>query len=369
MKRVLLCVAFALLPVGVAAQDARIFNDVDTTVITVGSRVVLTVTVDHTAGAQVAWPDSLNMAPFEVLGAQPLAPTADGERVRSGAEFVLTAFELGELEIPSFQVQVQGPGESVQALSTDRFGIEVVSVGADESGDIREIRGPLGIPVGVITVGLWLVVLLVLAGIAFWVFRRFFQSPTDDVTAAPVVPPRPVDEVAMEALDRIAESPMLERGQVKEYHIETSEVLRTFVEGRFGVRALEMTTREVLHGLRVHEVDASFRAGIERFLDACDLVKFAKARPTADASQRVLDLGRELVQAAGPVPPPAPPPVVETPETPEVPETQETPEAPELPKSPAQEAGLPAGTAGSSQDLGEAEAGAGDAHEDRKSVA
>jgi hypothetical protein len=83
---------------------------------------------------------------------------------------------------------------------------------------------------------------------------------------------------------------------VKEYHIEVSEILRTYVERRFSVPALEMTTREVAEGLQAARVDADIKERLQRFLDRCDLVKFAKVRPDAERSRSVLELGRELVR-------------------------------------------------------------------------
>ncbi|MHC4925463.1 MAG: hypothetical protein ACYTG4_15510 [Planctomycetota bacterium] len=302
MKRAVLVAASALLllpPASANAQDARITNDVDTTLVTVGDRIRMTVVVEHAAGARVVWPDSLNLSPFEVLGAEALPPSTEGGRVRTGAVFTLAAFELGELEIPSFDVRVEGPGDESQELATDRFGIEVASVGADEGGDIRGIRGPLGIPVSVVTVSVWLLVLLAAVVVAVWLLRRW-RRDDDGAPEAPGPPPRPPHEVALEALDRIESSSMLELGQVKEYHIEVSEALRTYVEHRFHVPALEMTTREVVQGLHGVRVSQDFIDDFRRFLDQCDMVKFAKVRPDAERSASVLTLGRDLVTSSIP---------------------------------------------------------------------
>lgn len=285
-------------PLSLVGQDARLSNTVDTTLVTVGDHVKLSVTVEHAPSARVAWPDSISLAPFEVLGAEATQPTTTGDRVRSSVVLTLAAFELGELEIPSFDVTVEGPGPATQTLSTDRFGIEVVSVGQDESGDIRDIRGPLSIPVGVVFISLWLIVLVAAALLAWWLYRRWRKRPGGP-EIAPVVPPRPADKLALEALARIEGSDLLLRGQVKEYHIAVSEVLRQYVEARFEVPALEMTTREVMEGLRSADADGTFRDHLRRFLDQCDLVKFAKARPDAEASRGVLELGRKLVKMGG----------------------------------------------------------------------
>jgi hypothetical protein len=286
-------VALVLLFAAPLAAQSSIRTDVDTTLVTVGDLVTMTVSVEHEAGAAVVWPDSIDLAPFEVLEARTRPAEADGDRARSTAVFSLAAFELGELVIPSFDVLVVAPDGSAETLSTDEYGVEVVTVGEDETGDIRDIRGPLGIPISAVRVAFLGVLLLIVGLLAYAGLRR--RGPVAD-RPAPGPPPRPAHEVALEALARIESSPMLERGQVKEYHIEISDVLRRYVEARFGVTALEMTTWEIIEGLERVQVDPGFREGLRRFLDQCDMVKFAKVRPDADASREALALGRELVE-------------------------------------------------------------------------
>jgi len=295
---VVLLVAAAVAQGGAAAPVAgqsTVRTEVDKTVVTVGDRITMTVTVDHAASAQARLPDSLSVSPFEALATRvlPVETTPDG--VRSTFAITLTAFELGELEIPSVPVEVVAADGSVEELETDRYGVEVVSVGADESGDIRGIRGPFGIPISSIVVALWVLVPLLLALVLYFLVQRLRPRGEDAPRPALGPLPRPPHEVALEALDALAASSLLERGQVKEYHIAASDILRTYVEERFRVEALEMTTREVLDGLAAAGADASFRVGLRTFLEACDLVKFAKARPSEADSRAALDLGRRIV--------------------------------------------------------------------------
>lgn len=287
--------------------QSRVSTDVDSTRVTVGDRITMTVTVEHPASGRVTWPDSLDLAPFEVLGVRELPPDASGEGARSAVALTLSAFELGELEVPAFEVVVTGADGSEEVLSTDRFGIEVVSVGTDESGDIRDIRGPMGIPMGTLRLALWVLLPLLLVA-ALWIAARRLRAKKDDAARPALGPlPRPAHEVALEALAALDASPLLQRGMVKEYHIEASDILRRYVEARFAVDALEMTTVEVVAGLEAAGVDARFRDGLRAFLEQCDLVKFAKVRPGQDASRQVLDLGRRVVLDSVPAPEPATP--------------------------------------------------------------
>jgi len=275
---------------------------VDSARVTVGDRLTMTVTVEHPAGATVTWPDSLDLSPFEVLEAR-----SEGGTTRSSAALILTAFELGMLEIPSLDVVVTAAGGAEEVVSTSPYAVEVVSVGTDESGDIRDIRGPLTVPMSPFRLALLILLPLLLAALLFVLARRL-RSRKDDSPRPALGPlPRPAHEIALEALVALGGSGMLERGQVKEFHIEASDILRRYVEARFRVEALEMTTREVLTGLDVAGSEPRFRDGLGAFLEQCDLVKFAKVRPGADASRELLDLGRRLVLDSVPAPQPAAP--------------------------------------------------------------
>lgn len=227
------------------------------------------------------------------------AEAIDGS-ARSTAVLTLAAFELGELEIPAFDLAVVDPDGGREVLTTDRYGIEVQSVGVDESGDIRDIRGPLGIPMGVVRMALWVLLPLVLAALLYVVARRLRprEQGTRVAQQAPLEPP--AHEIALAALAELEASSLLERGQVKEYHIAVSDILRAYLERRFRVDALEMTTREVLAGLRGVGAEESFTDGLRAFLEQCDLVKFAKVRPGPDVSKQVLELGRRLILASAP---------------------------------------------------------------------
>ena len=296
-----------------APQDPRLVMWVDTTLINVGDPVTVRLLVDHPADWAVQWPDSLDLSPFEVLRyevAEP-GPAPSGEGMRSAAALAVTSFELGELEIPPIEVAVAAPDGTVRTLLTDPFRIGVESVGLDESGDIRDIKGPLSLSRDWWALVPWLLLLAALAAGAYYLHRRLRSRPAA-ASPKPAPPPRPYPIVALEALDELEASSLLERGRVKAYHIRISEIIRAYVEGQLEVPALEMTTREVVHGLRRASLSRAITESLQSFLDRCDLVKFAKLRPGADRSRELMGMARSLVamtsggqtgadgQAAGP---------------------------------------------------------------------
>jgi len=292
------------------AQPDRpeISTALDPTVMTIGDTVRVTVSVTHASDARVVWPETLTLDPFELLDLRPVEPVPEGAGLRSSAELTVTAFELGALTLPSFEVAVLDAAGDAMTLSTAASTVTVESVGRDEGGAIRDIKGPLEIPFSAATLLPWLAGLGALGAFAYWLYRRNQRTERPD-TSAPVVPPRPAHEVAYESLNALEASGLLELGEVKTYHIRISDIMRIYVEGRFGVDAMEMTTGEVLDGLRRAQTPSGVTADFRQLLDRCDLVKFAKYRPDVPACRDLVPLGRRLVDVtkpADPVPAEAP---------------------------------------------------------------
>ncbi len=197
----------ALAPSCLMAQTPRVRTELDTTLVSMGDRMAFTVRVEHDPAATVIWPDSLDLGSVEVLGAELLPPARAGGRSVTAATFTLTAFELGDLEIPSFDVRVEAPDGSSRTLSTDSYLITVQSVGIDEGGDIRAIRGPLGIPLSMIYVLPWILGLALIAGLGYWLWVK--RRPAGEIPRRAVAIPRFPHEDAYKALDVLEASDLL----------------------------------------------------------------------------------------------------------------------------------------------------------------
>ena len=129
---------------------------------------------------------------------------------------------------------------------------------------------------------------LVLAALAVWLWRRR-KKPVAEVPPEPEIP---ADIVAMQALDRIARMKLLEAGEFKQYYTLVVDVIRHYLERRFGVQAMDRTTYEILVDLDIIRV----RIGeLEPLLREADLVKFAKFQPDTAAGELAMDRAHEIV--------------------------------------------------------------------------
>ncbi len=225
-------------------------------------------------------PVSKTLGEFEVLSWTPLKIVEkDGERIAAG-DAVLTAWHTGMIEIPA----LRAVGDSVQDVRSAPIPITIVSVGLDESGEARPVRGPVSLPRN-----WWLIALVTLGVIAlgvaaFLVARRLRRKPAAAPAAQVIV--RPAHEIAYEELARLASERLVDRGLAAEQVVRLTDILRDYLGRRFGFMALDMTTSEIVAMLRPgfdvgpRESRAAFSQARE-FLEDGDLVKFADVVPEA----------------------------------------------------------------------------------------
>ena len=110
-----------------------------------------------------------------------------------------------------------------------------------------------------------------------------------------LVDPRPAHVIALEALDRLERDDLPGQGEVMRYYVRLSEVVRAYLERRFGFSALEMTSDEIRSRVAQLALADPARLGIDDFLDETDLVKFADFNPGEAALDTMMKLARGLI--------------------------------------------------------------------------
>jgi len=171
--------------------------------------------------------------------------------------------------------------------------------------DIRDIRGPKFI------VPPWLLLAVVagaaLLGLSAYGIWRWLRRRRRPRVLLPF-------EIALQRLEEMRA--LMQPSQAREFSIAVSDVVRRYIEERFGVTATHRTTEEFLHDLleSSHAPLARHRALLAEFLQQCDLVKFAGMSLTLQnmeslhhsARAFVLETAKPDATAAQGAPPPAP---------------------------------------------------------------
>lgn len=146
---------------------------------------------------------------------------------------------------------------------------------------------------------LWLVILLAVA-----IFLYAMKKYRKDGYIIPKKPEPTPYEVAISSLRLLKEKKLWEQGMEKEYFTDLTEILRKYLEGRFGINAMEMTSRQILASLKANKELADKRAYFRQILDMADFVKFAKVRPLPDDNVLAYENALRFVEETKPVPTP-----------------------------------------------------------------
>lgn len=279
----------------------------------VGEIVTWKAKVRHRVEDRVHLPAGADFGGFEVQGKSRETLPAGADWVEEVLEVRLIAFEAGDLSIPAQELTVVDVEGRIARLEVPETPVAIRSLIANEpEPQLKADTGPgekvleedytLLWILGAVAAAL-LVALLTL--LVRWLLAR--RRPRG---APPPPPPRPPEEVALEKLEALGCTTLLEEGLHKEFHVLLSEALREYLGGRYGFYALESSTEEILAELDRGRLPrgAALFSRIRALLTETDLVKFAKAVPAPEESRDLLDQAVAVVHATTPRPAPAPTP-------------------------------------------------------------
>jgi len=288
-----------------SAAGAELTVEADKTAATVGDPIELTVRLVVPAGAEIksfAPDDRLKALNILDRRAEPAVDLEDGRRAQI-LRYRIAAYDLDGIEVPALQATVVGEGGVETTLASPPLSISIASVLTAEDTEPADIKKPVSMPVAPLWPWLLLAALLLAAG-AWWLRRR--RRPAGDVAAAlPAAPPPPAHLVAYAELERLLSSGLLERGGEKEFYIELAEILKRYLEARFGIDTFERTSNEILAALRSAGVSIKVKASSAEFFVACDMVKFARHHPPEDETRATVERAYQIIDETKQVPAPA----------------------------------------------------------------
>lgn len=144
-----------------------------------------------------------------------------------------------------------------------------------------------------------LLVLALLAYVAYRIMRHYGKSFSDIFHTAPPLPPH---EVARQALERLYVQRLWQAEKHKLYYSTITDILRTYIDGRFGIGAMEMTSDEIIEAMRmVEDLPQKSAMDLTQILREADLVKFAKAMPEAEQNEAAYQAAWDFVEQTKPV--------------------------------------------------------------------
>ena len=146
-----------------------------------------------------------------------------------------------------------------------------------------------------------LLILLAAFAVVFAVYALIKRKRNEPIFVKPK-PQEPAHVVALRQLDQLKEQKLWQRGLVKEYYSSLTDIARGYLNGRFGLQAMESTTSEIMQMTKdVPEIDKDLRKNLQDLLERADFVKFAKAQTVANENEASFDFVEHFVLTTKPV--------------------------------------------------------------------
>jgi hypothetical protein len=205
-------------------------------------------------------------------------------------------FALGELAVPPIPVRYRLPDGTEGEASSEPIALKVASLlpKDPQQQKLADVRGPLPVGVGRAFWVALVVALVLVAALAVWLVRRRRKTGAPRAVAVPALP---ADIESLRALDALAASGLLSRGEYRPFYIQLTAVAKRYLERRLGAPVLEMTTAETLAFLRNHAHGGELLPVVRDLAEAADRIKFAKGQGLAQEAERHLAAVRALVPA------------------------------------------------------------------------
>ncbi|MFD2871706.1 hypothetical protein ACFS5N_04455 [Mucilaginibacter ximonensis] len=208
--------------------------------------------------------------------------------------YVITSFDAGVHTMPAFSFIVNG-----STLKTGELTIQVQNVKVDTTKSIYDIKQPIAVSYTIwdwlhdhwVWIVIGLLVVGAVVGLGYYLGNRKAKQPVVEVKK----PTIPAHTVAIEKLKALQTKKLWQAGETKLYYSELTDILREYLERRYGIKTYEKTTEEIITSLKSTQLNADNLGKLQRILVTADLVKFAKEQPAPHENDEVLEKSLDFV--------------------------------------------------------------------------
>ena len=274
------------------AQQVRLDAVLDTTKIRIGEQAKVDIYVTYSSkekDIKIQWPsigDTIT-GKIEVIAVSAIDTTlpdkTNSSKIFQHQQIIVSVYDSGFYAMPGFKFIIDN--DTAHPLYTNPLFLEVHTVPTDTSAaKLKDIKPPFDEKfnwkwyLNYVYFGVGILVLIIIIVLV----TLYYARKNRQVILEPEKPKIPAHIIALAALEKIKTDQVWKDGKVKEHYSSISEAIRTYIEDRFNVNALESTTDEIMTAFRSQVVDKESKDKLQQLLMLSDLVKFAKMFPIDD---------------------------------------------------------------------------------------
>ena len=298
MRRFFLYLFVTLVPMGLAsAQNVVVQAQVDSMMMWIGQQTGLHIEVTCDAGQDIVFPsyrdtivEGLEIIPPVLTDTQYVN---NGQRMTVKRSYTVTCFDSTLIYIPSIPVMVDG-----EEYQSNRLALAFTTYDIPEGGETK-IFGPkdnMKAPVRFYEIRgmmLFWILTAIAVVLAVYLFIRY-RDDKPIIRKIKIEPKVPAHVRAISEIEDLRKAGGPHNEDAKAYYTQLTDILREYINDRFGFNATEMTSYEILERLEESQ-DKESLSELRDLLSTSDMVKFAKFKPMLNENDRNLVCALEFV--------------------------------------------------------------------------
>lgn len=299
--KLLLLLACTIIQVAGMAQSISATFVADSTHIKIGEQLPVKFNLRYTKTLTPEfpqWKDTIGT--LEIVRAEKIDTVNDGNSIILSQQYVVSAYDSGEYSTGVQKVFFKNTAHNADSVFSNNLVVQVNTVPVDTSKPVKAIKAPLSLPYSweeflYYYIALGILLLLIGAGVGWYIYQK--NKP------APPVRPKPKEPAhvwARAELKKLEEDKLWQKGEVKMYYTRLSEILRLYLEFRYGYYAMESTTAEIEIKVDSFHVKRIAKEKLLEILGLADLAKFAKLQPLPDENIKNMERAYAFVELTEP---------------------------------------------------------------------
>lgn len=282
----------------------RVTATVDTARMTVGDRRTLRIAVEPVGSTVVTFPtlEELTTGAIEALNTHVdtlLDPSGAVKRLEQ--QVSLTSFDEGVHPIGGIVVHLHTPQGDVAIAPAFSLSLTVDYVAEADTNScvMKADEEYYNEPPTFWEVTRWpllgLLIIAVIAAIVWIIKRRRANKP---VFVLPKAKPVPADKRALSELETLRRKELWQKGRIKKYYTDLTDIVRRFLHNMYGITAAEMTSRQTLRAFHgVADWSEESESLLRQLLQKADMVKFAKSMPESYEHDQAMQYAVDFVRS------------------------------------------------------------------------
>jgi hypothetical protein len=280
---------FTILTSFVVKSQVEVHAVLDSNSIRIGAQTKLDIYLKYDAKAQkntsITWPeieDTLKKG-IEVVNVTKIDTTIPDKNqpniIQQHLQLTVTSFDSGVYYIVPFKFILNN--DTANSILTEPLHLIVKTITTDTSlTKVKDIKAPYDEPfdwkwyLPEIYIGLAIIAAIIILIVVLKKLKK--NKPEIVIEEKPKVP---AHITALEELEKIKVEAVWKENKTKEYYTSIADTIRLYIEERFKINALELTSDEIIKIFKSQVVDTESKSKLNQILTLSDFVKFAKQIP------------------------------------------------------------------------------------------